>query len=130
MLRGRRIASDAELIELRDRCIAQEFQSIGYSRWEVKDVMDKAKKKFEENYSGMFVKMNEDCERRYFSYGGGLEYNKKYMHGEIVMNFIENIKPTGEPGIVLLPDVKIKRLAFTKKRYLQRQEEDLKKSKS
>ena len=44
------------------------------------------------DYSGMYVKMNEDCERRYFSYGGGLEYNKNYKYGEIVMNFIENIK--------------------------------------
>ena len=46
------------------------------------------------------------------------------------MNYIETIKPQGEPGIIFLPDLKIKRLAFTKKRYLERQEDDKKKSKS
>ena len=39
------------------------------------------------------------------------------------MNYIDNIKPYGEPGIILLPDIKMKRLAFNKKRYLDRQED-------
>ena len=130
MLRGRRIASDEEMIQLSDKCIAHEFQSIGYSRREVETAMEEAKKKVDEKYSGMFVKINDELERRYFSYGGGLVYNKNYRYGEVVMNFIDNVKPQGEPGILLLPDVKIKRLAFTKKRYLRRQEENKKKSKS
>ena len=78
----------------------------------------------------MFVKINEDGERKYYKYGGGLVYNKNYKYGEVLVNYIEKIKPPGEPGIILLPNVKIKRLAFTKKRYLERQEEDKKKSKS
>ena len=126
MLRGRRMASDEGLIELSDRCIAYEFQSIGYSRREVESAMDAAKKKFNENYSGHFVRINEDGDRRYFSYGGGLVHNKNYMYGEVLLNYIEKIKPYGEPGIVLLPDVKIKSLAFTKRRYLERQEENKK----
>ena len=130
MLRGRRIASDEELMELSDRCIAHEFQSIGYSRRELQHAMEEAKKKVEENYSGQFVKINEDGERRYYSYGGGMVYNKNYRYGEVLMKYIENIKPCGEPGIILLPDVKIKRLAFTKKRYIDRQEEDKKKVKA
>ena len=129
MLRGRRIASDDELTEVSDKCIAHEFQSIGYSRWEVKDAMEEAKKKVEENYSGQFVKINEDGHRRYFSYGGGLVYNKKYLYGDVLLNYIERIKPCGEPGMVLLPDVKIKNLAFTKRRYLELQSQN-KKSKS
>ena len=93
--------------------------------------MDEAKKKVEANYSGMFVnKRLEDCERRFFSYGGGLVYNRNYQYGEVLLNYIENIKPSGEPGLMLLPDVKVKSLAYTKKRYLERQEEDKKKSKS
>ena len=132
MLRGRRIASDSELVEMSDKCTGFEFQSIGYSRREVEQAMEEAKKKFDEKYSGMFVKITEDWdgERRYFSYGGGLVHNKNYRYGEVLVNYIENIKPCGEPGIVLLPDVKIKRLAYTKKRYLARQDEDKKKSKS
>ena len=129
MLRGRRIASDKEMVALSDKCISHEFQSIGYSRREVLNAMDEAKKKVEENYSGMFVKINEDGERRYYRYGGGLVYNKNYKYGDVLLNFIERIKPPGEPGIILLPDVKIKRLAFTKKRYLERQDEDKKNSK-
>ena len=129
MLRGRRIASDKEMIQHSDKCTAHEFQSIGYSRREVEAAMEEAKQKFDEKYSGMFVKINDELERRYFSYGGGLVYNKNYRYGEVVMNFIDNVKPHGEPGILLLPDVKIKRLAFTKKRYLKRQDEDKKKSK-
>ena len=99
MLRGRRIASDEELIEISDKCIAHEFQSIGYSRREVQDAMEEAKKKVEENYSGQFVKINEDEGRRYFSYGGGIVYNKNYKYGEVFMSYIETIKPRGEPGI-------------------------------
>jgi hypothetical protein len=81
MLRGRRIASDEEMIELSDRCIAHEFQSIGYSRWEVQDAMEEAKNKVEDNYSGHFVKINEDGVKKYFSYGGGVVYNKNYGYG-------------------------------------------------
>ena len=130
MLRGRRITSDEALIELGDKCLAFEFQSIGYSRWEVNDDMEKAKKRVEENDSQMFVKMPpEDDERRYFKYGGGIKYNKNYGYAEVVLNYIDRIKPAEEPGIILLPDVKMKRLAFTKKRYLERQEADVKKFK-
>ena len=96
MLRGRRIASDKELIEANDKCTGYEFQSIGYSRREVKQAMEEAKKKFDEKYSGMFVKFpNEDGERRCFSYGGGLVHNKNYRYGEVLVNYIENIKPIG-----------------------------------
>ena len=42
----------------------------------------------------------------------------------MLLNYVERIKPADEPGIILLPDVKMKRLAFTKKRYLERQEAD------
>jgi hypothetical protein len=124
MLRGRRIASDEDLIEMTDKCLAHEFQSIGYSRREVLDAMEEAKKKVEADYCGQFVRINDDEERRFFRYGGGLIYNKNYRYGEVVMNFIDRIKPEGEPGIILLPDVKVKRIAYTKKRYLERQEED------
>ena len=129
MLRGRRIASDDEMIEISDKCIAQEFQSIGYSRWEVLDAMEKAKTRVKDKFSRQFVKIPEDDgdERRYFKYGGGIIFNKNYSYGEVFMNYIDNIKPHDEPGIIFLPDMKVKRLAFTKKRYLARQEVDLKK---
>ena len=65
--------------------------------------------------------------RKFFRYDGGLLHNKNYRYGEVLMNFVDNIKPDGEPGLVLLPDIKIKNLAYTKKRYLKRQEEDNKK---
>ena len=78
----------------------------------------------------MFVKMNDHEGRRYYSYGGGLVYNKNYRYGEVVLNFIDRIKPQGESGLILLPDVKIKNLAFTKRKYLERQKEDIKKSKA
>ena len=45
MLRGRRIASDEVMVELSDKCIAYEFQSIGYSKWEVQHAMEEAKKR-------------------------------------------------------------------------------------
>ena len=102
MLRGSRLASDEELITLSDKCIAHEFQSIGYSRREVDEAMENAKKKVDENYSPMFVKMNDDEGRRYFSYGLWLwlwlwlVYNKNYQYGEVVMNFIDRIKPHGD----------------------------------
>ena len=126
MLRGRRIASDEELIELSDKCIAKEFESIGYNRREVNDAMEKAKQRVEEKFSRQFVKITEDDfdEKKYFKYGGGIIYNKNYSYGEVFMNYIRNIKPSDEPGVIFLPDVKVKRLAFTRKRYLERQEVD------
>ena len=125
MLRGRRLASDEDLVDHSDKCIGHEFQSLGYSRWEVQTAMEEAKKKVENKYSGQFVKIpDEDEGRRFFSYGGGLVHNKNYRYGEILVRFIDSFKPEGEPGIVLLPDMKVKNLAFTRKRYLERQEED------
>ena len=93
--------------------------------------MEDAKRKFEEKYSGVFVKIpDEDEGRKFFSYGGGLIHNKNYRYGEVLLNFVDRINPAGEPGILLLPDLKVKNLAFTKKRYLSRQEEDKKRTKS
>ena len=89
MLGGRRIASDVELIDNSDRCIGLEFESIGYSRLEVQHAMEEAKKKFEENYSGMFVRINADEGRKFFSYGGGLVHNKNYKYGEVLNKFIQ-----------------------------------------
>ena len=80
---------------------------------------EEAKRKFEEKYSAMFVRFPEEEGRKYFSYGGGLIHNKNYRYGEVVMNFIDRIKPVEEPGIVLLPDLKLKNLAYTKKRYMK-----------
>ena len=91
--------------------------------------MVKAKTRVEDKYSQMFVKIPEDDDdgRRYYKQGGGIIYNKNYSYGEVFMNYIRNIKPSDEPGVIFLPDMKVKRLAFTKKRYLARQEVDLKK---
>ena len=91
--------------------------------------MEKAKTRVKDKFSRQFVKIPEDDgdERRYFKYGGGIIFNKNYSYGEVFMNYIDNIKPHDEPGIIFLPDMKVKRLAFTKKRYLARQEVDLKK---
>ena len=132
MLRARRISSDQDLIEHSDESIGVEFESIGYSRREVEDAMEQARSKVENKYSPTFVKIpdDDDCGRRFFSYGGGLVHNKNYRYGEVLVNFINNVKPQSDPGLVLLPDLKIKNLAYTKKRYLRRQAEDNKKQRS
>ena len=132
MLRARRISSDQELIEHSDECIGVEFESIGYSRREVEDAMEQARGKVDNKYSPTFVKIpdDDDCGRRFFRYGGGLVHNKNYRYGEVLLNFINNVKPQGDPGLVLLPDLKIKNLAYTKKRYLRRQDEETKKQRS
>ena len=83
MLRGRRISSDQDLIEHSDECISVEFESIGYSRREVEDAMVQARGKVENKYSPTFVKIpddDDDCGRRFFSYGGGLVHNKNYRY--------------------------------------------------
>ena len=133
MLRARRISSDPDLIEHSDECISIEFESIGYSRREVEDAMVQARGKVENKYSPTFVKIPDDDDvdgRRFFSYGGGLVHNKNYRYGEVLVNFINNVKPKEDPGLVLLPDLKIKNLAYTRKRYLKRQDEDNKKQRS
>ena len=124
MLRSRRISSDEEIIENSDECTQIEFQSIGYSCRVVKEAMKQARMRIEEGYSGEFVKMvdDDDIYRNY--YGGSLVYNKHYNYNEIVSKFINNCKPAGVSGLSFVPDIRVKNLAYTKKRYLKRQEED------
>ena len=53
------IASDEEIIDVSDGCISMEFQSIGYSRNEVQIAFSNAKKKIEDGYSWVYVKIDE-----------------------------------------------------------------------
>ena len=125
LLRNRRIASDEEIIEVCDECTALEFQSIGYSRREVMKAMQEAKNKITTNYSGMFVKFDEEEEVN-FSYGGSLEYNGLYRYQEVLAGFINFCKPSGAPNLLLVPGKKLKNLAYTKSQYLKRQVEEIK----
>ena len=121
MLRSRRIASDEEIIRVSDDCISMEFQSIGYSRREVQAAMDEAKDSIENGYSGEFVKIDEGDDHPRRQYGGSLVYNRNYKYNSVLTRFINNSKPEDAPGISHVPDVKIKAVSFTRKRYLERQ---------
>ena len=48
-------------------------------------------------------------------------YNRNYMYNSILTRFINDCKPQDVAGISTVPDVKIKNLAYTRKRYLERQ---------
>ena len=121
MLRSRRIASDDEIVKVSDECISLEFQSIGYARQEVEDAMSKAKDKIENGYSGEYVKIDEGEVHTKKKYGGSLVYNRNYMYNSVLTRFINDCKPQDVAGISTVPDVKIKNLAYTRKRYLERQ---------
>ena len=122
MLRSRRIASDEDVVKVSDECISLEFQSIGYTRLEVQAVMSDAKDKIETGYSGEYVKMDDGgVQPRRKQYGGSLVYNRNYKYSSILTKFIDDCKPSDVAGISTVPDVRIKTLAFTKKRYLMRQ---------
>ena len=124
MLRSRRISSDEEIIELSDKCVQIEFQSIGYSRRTVEEAINQARVKIEDGYSGEFVRIDQDEDCSWNYYGGSLVYNKNYCYNETVSEFISFCKPAGVSGISFVPDTRLKALAYTKKRYLKRQEED------
>ena len=77
-----------------------------------------------ENYTDEYVKIMDDTVDGYRKrYGGGIEFNRIYTYVQIICEFIERVKPVGEPKISLLPGKKVKNILFTKKRYLQKQKE-------
>ena len=127
MLRNRRIASDQDIVKKCDESTALEFQSIGYSRRQVLEAMEEAKETIEKNYSGMYVKIEEENEDNYVHFGGSLEYNGLYKYQEVIKNFIQDCKPVSSPGLLMVPGKKMKSLAYTKKQYLKRQIDDLEK---
>ena len=128
MLRNRRLASDVEIIENVDKCIQEDFVSIGYYERKVKAKMDEENKKIEENYSNLYVRKDEDDGAKKFSYGGGIEYNGNYEYNRILSEFIKNCKPDGAPNIMNVPGPKLKAIAYTKRRYLKRQKDDIEKN--
>jgi hypothetical protein len=126
MLRGRRIGSDYEIVRVTDNCILEDFISIGYSQRRVQDEMEACKDKITTDYSEQFVKnVGDDLIR--FQYWGGVEYNGNYNFTGILDRFINRVKPTGAPGLGLKPGAKVKSLAYTKRKYLKRQREDMEK---
>ena len=129
MLRGRRISSDEEIYRKSDECTALEFQSIGYSRREVMEAMKLAGDKIENNYSQMFVKKEDEDRNNFVYYGGSMVYNGTYKYQEVVENFLKYCKPVWAPKILMVPGQKLKGLAYTKKQYLKRQNEDAGESK-
>ena len=124
LLRNRRIASDCKIVEVMDSCILADFISIGYSKRNVQEEIQSCLEKVERNYSSEFVKFERTREDRP-QYGGSIIYNGHYKYNEILENFIKNTKPLKAPKIMSKPGRKLKNIAFTKKRYLTRQQEDI-----
>ena len=125
MLRGRRISSDEEIIQATDKCIKEDFISIGYSRRRVDEEMEECLRRIDEDYSKQYVKYNETGLSRRFQYWGGVVYNGNYEYNNMVDKFIKTIKPVWAPQLVKLPGKKIKNIVYTKKRYLKRQRHDV-----
>ena len=126
MLRGRRIGSDDEIVRVTDSCIQEDFISIGYSWRRVQNEMEACKEKIKTDYSEQFVKAVGDDLKR-FQYWGGVEYNGNYNFVGILDRFINGVKPNGAPGLGQKPGTKVKSLAYTKRKYLKRQREDMEK---
>ena len=125
MLRNRRIASDEDIVELCDECTGMEFQSIGYGKKQVMQAMERARSKIDVDYSGEYVKYENEEEVSSRFYGGSLEYNGLYKYQEVLTGFIYNCKPCWAPGMLLVPGKKVKNFAYTKNQYLKRQREEL-----
>ena len=125
MLRGRRISSDDEIIQATDKCIKEDFVSIGYSRRRVNSEMEECLKRIEKDYSKQFVKYDETGLVRRYQYWGGVIYNGNYKYNSLIDKFIKAVKPVWAPQLVQIPGKKIKNIAYTKKRYLKRQREDM-----
>ena len=125
MLRNRRIASDQEIVAKCDKCTALEFQSIGYSKRHVLEAMEEAKEKIEQNYSGSYVKYEDDGKDEFVYFGGCLEYNGLYKYQDVVRSFISHCKPEWASGLLMVPGKKLKSLAYSKNKYLKRQREDM-----
>ena len=125
MLRNRRLGSDAEVVEKIDNCIYEDFGSIGYDKGQVKERMNVAKERIKSSYSNVFVKIGGEIDARKFSYSGGIEYNSNYDYQGILSDFIRNCEPECGSKLTLLPGTKLKNIAYTKRRYLERQQEDI-----
>ena len=83
-----------------------------------------ARRKSKTDYSEQLVKsVGDDLNR--FQYWGGVEYNGNYNFNGILDRFINGVKPNGAPGLGQKPGVKVKSLAYTKRKYLKRQREDM-----
>ena len=127
MLRGRRIASDEEIIKVTDDCIKEDFVSIGYSRRRVNAEMEDCLSRIEEKYSKQYVKYDETGLGQRFQYWAGIVYNGNYEYNRLVDKFVRAVKPVGAPQIMKLPGKKIKNIVYTKKRYLKRQRDEMNK---
>ena len=123
LLRNRRIASDEGIVEVIDICIVEDFISIGYTRRIVEEELQTCMEKIETNYSSEFVKKALDNERK-IQFGGSVVYNGDYEYNRVLEGFIRMTKPENAPHIVSRPGNKLKSIAYSKRRYLKRQQED------
>ena len=129
MLRNRRLASDMEIVERVDKCILEDFVSIGYDVRKVTAKMSEESKKIEENYSYLYVRNDEETGARKFSFGGGIEFNGNYEYNKILSDFIKNCKPDGASNVMSVPGPKLKAITYTKRKYLKKQKDDIEKNK-
>ena len=123
LLRNRRIASDEGIVEVIDICIVEDFISIGYTRRIVEEELQTCMEKIETNYSSEFVKKALDNERK-IQFGGSVVYNGDYEYNRVLEGFIRMTKQENAPHIVSRPGNKLKSIAYSKRRYLKRQQED------
>ena len=122
LLRNRRIASDEGIFDAIDTCIVEDFISIGYSSNAVNNELKKCLEKIGTHYSSEFVKKIMDEKKSQF--GGSVVYNGGYEYNRILEGFIKMTKPEKAPQIVSRPGNKLKNIAYSKRRYLKRQQQD------
>ena len=125
MLRNRRLGSDEEIVTKMDESILENFVSLGYTRRQVENEMSSALSRINSKYSSQYVKIGGDVDERKFQYGGGIVYNSNYKYNGILVEFIIKCKPETAPKLSLIPGTKLKNIAYTKRRYLKRQQQDL-----
>jgi hypothetical protein len=87
--------------------------------------MQVAKERIKTSYSNVFVKIGGEIDARKFSYGGGIEYNSNYDYQGILSDFIRNCEPECGSKLTFLPGTKLKNIAYTKRRYLERQQKEI-----
>ena len=129
MLRNRRTASDPEIVEAIDNCIISDFKTIGYNRREIDVEYKKSQDKICSKYNTLFVKYEDEVRMSKHGYGGSIIYAGSYIYHEVLFDFISRCQSSSggilDLRIVTVPGNKLKGIAYTKKRYLKRQQDDL-----
>ena len=123
LLRHRRICSEETFIEVNDKCLEQEYEKLGYKKTDIKRIkkneLSKYKSKYDENYR---TRVEKEIPSSVLC-GAKTVFDGFHKTHEVLKELIKTSNQSQLKLPITVPGGKLKGYLFTKRSYLRKQKE-------